>query len=76
MAEVGPGKYDDECTQARMSTGADAVILLIVGGNRGHGFSVQCVNEDLQNFLPMLLRDVALSIEEAATQGTAANDND
>lgn len=38
---VGPGKYDDACTAARLATGAGAVALIVLGGNLGAGFSVQ-----------------------------------
>jgi hypothetical protein len=40
---LGPGKYDDLTTRIREETGADAVVLLVLGGNRGHGFSVQAI---------------------------------
>lgn len=42
MAE-GPGKYDDFVTQVREQTLADAVILIVLNGNRGSGFSMQAV---------------------------------
>lgn len=38
---LGPGKYDDMCTMVREATGAQAVVVVIVGGSRGDGFSVQ-----------------------------------
>lgn len=38
---AGPGKYDNECTTARESTGADAVVLVVFNGHHGHGFAVQ-----------------------------------
>ncbi len=38
---LGPGKYDRECTQVRQSTDAEAVVVIVINGNRGAGFSVQ-----------------------------------
>lgn len=43
----GPGKYDDLCTHAREAAEAQALILIVVNGNRGSGFSVQS-----ERFLP------------------------
>lgn len=37
----GPGIYDALATRVREQTGAEAVLLLIVGGNKGSGMSVQ-----------------------------------
>ncbi|MGF6641804.1 hypothetical protein [Paraburkholderia sp. MM6662-R1] len=38
---LGPGKYDEFCTDARVRTKAEGAILLILNGSRGSGFSVQ-----------------------------------
>ena len=38
---LGGGKYDDLCTAAREKAAAEAVVLIVVGGKKGHGFSVQ-----------------------------------
>ncbi len=38
---IGPGKYDDECTMLRESTEAQGVIVIVIGGKLGSGFSVQ-----------------------------------
>lgn len=65
MAE-GPGKYDDEATAAREATGALAVALIVLGGTRGSGFSVQAVelaNTSVLKSLPDLLRSLADQIE-------------
>lgn len=35
------GKYDAEATAARESAQAGAVLLIVLGGNRGNGFTVQ-----------------------------------
>lgn len=38
---LGPGKYDDLCTYVREQTDADAVIVMVVNGKLGSGFSCQ-----------------------------------
>jgi methylmalonyl-CoA mutase cobalamin-binding subunit len=38
---VGPGKYDDECTEVREKLEAQGIILCVIGGKKGNGFSVQ-----------------------------------
>jgi hypothetical protein len=43
---VGPGKYDPECTAVRLATRAETVILVVIGGDRGNGFSVQALAHD------------------------------
>lgn len=68
---IGPGKYDDLCTLVRERAGMAAkgggVIVIVMGGNRGSGFSCQA---DLATTLalPELLESVAAQIR--ATSGT------
>lgn len=38
---AGPGKYDALCTYVREKAEAAGVILIVLGGNKGHGHSVQ-----------------------------------
>lgn len=59
---VGPGKYDDLATHAREQAQADGVVVLVFGGNKGSGFSVQG-NMPLQMALPDLLRMMADDID-------------
>lgn len=40
-----PGKYDDLCTMVREATQAEGVLLIIINGNKGGGFSVQASPE-------------------------------
>jgi hypothetical protein len=61
---LGPGKYDDLCTQAREAAGAVFTLLVIGGGKKGTGFSVQVVEPGFTPDLPALLRAVADEIEE------------
>jgi hypothetical protein len=60
---IGPGKYDAECTMVREATGASAVIVIVLGGSKGGGLSVQTSDPDLLFSLPEYLREVAKGIE-------------
>lgn len=59
---VGPGIYDDLCTKAREESDADVTILIIMGGNRGSGFSVQARDEKIMKFVPSMLEIIAEEI--------------
>jgi hypothetical protein len=59
----GPGKYDDVATMALQETRASGVIVIVLGGDRGSGFSVQAV-EGVVLDLPQLLRTTADQIEK------------
>jgi len=60
---IGPGKYDHLATYAREYSGAESVILIVLGGNNGSSFCVQTVNPELNRQLPTILRSLADSIE-------------
>jgi hypothetical protein len=60
---IGVGKYDEEAGMVLQRTNARAVILIVIGGNRGEGFSVQAY-EDIAPVLPKLLRHTADEIEK------------
>lgn len=60
---LGPGKYDDACTEVREKTKADAVVLLVMGGEKGSGFSCQAPINVAVN-LPKMLRKMADEIEK------------
>jgi hypothetical protein len=61
---IGPGKYDDSCTSVRETLNADAVILIVLNGTHGNGFSVQAPLE-LARQLPEMLRHMADEIENS-----------
>jgi hypothetical protein len=61
---LGPGKYDRLATIVREESGADAVIVLVLGGKMGSGFSVQSRGVDLTAMLPGMLRKIADDIEK------------
>ena len=65
----GPGKYDDLCSLVRDKSGASSVLLVILDGNKGNGFSCQT---DLAGTLalPDLLEMVAKQIREHGIAGT------
>jgi hypothetical protein len=64
---IGPGKYDDLCTHVVEQTGiakrGGGVILVVVGGDRGSGFSCQA---DLATTLivPDMLEHIAQQIRQ------------
>jgi hypothetical protein len=59
---AGPGKYDRQATAVRELTDAEAVVVIVIGGRHGSGFSVQASLEFAVK-LPALLRRVADDIE-------------
>ena len=60
---TGAGKYDDACTLARGLTGG-TVILIVINGDHGSGFSVQCTDMRILAKLPVILEDTAQQIRE------------
>jgi hypothetical protein len=65
MATIkNPGKYDDLCTYVREQSNAAAAVVIIVGGNQGHGFSVQAF-ADMSSQLPDMLEDIARRMRKA-----------
>lgn len=68
MAE-GPGKYDDLVTLVREKTGAAGVLLIVLDGNKGSGFSVHlATHSEIDSMLQTvrLLRHMADQIEADA----------
>ena len=61
---AGPGKYDELASYVRERAEALAAIVIVIGGNKGSGFSVQSTGEDLTSTLPKLLRGMADQIEK------------
>jgi len=69
MPHDNPGKYNDACTVARMLAQAKGVLLIVIEGDHGSGFSVQ-VPPELIPIIPGVLRSVAASIEHDPNQVT------
>lgn len=65
---TGPGKYDDLCTAAREGAAADACVLIILGGTRGSGFSIQGLWPVLAH-LPDMLEATAAAIRQDMAMG-------
>lgn len=57
----GPGKYDPECQRVFDETGAECVVLLVMGTDRGFGFSVTGEMQWIIK-LPEMLEDMARQI--------------
>lgn len=60
------GKYNDAATAAREATKAEGVLLIVLGGDKGSGFSAQ-VPPEIAASIPALLRHVASEIEHHGT---------
>ena len=56
------GKYDEEANELQRGFDADAVIVLVVGGERGNGVSI-CSDLQTMMHLPEVLRTIAEQIE-------------
>lgn len=65
---LGPGKYDDLCTFVRLKTRADGVILLVLGGENGSGFSVQCIERIAPAQLAEMLEEIAAEIRKSTPE--------
>ncbi len=62
----GPGKYDREAERALVATDADGVLLIILGGRLGSGFSMTGRESERARALalvPNVLREVAAQME-------------
>lgn len=64
---IGPGKYHELCTLIREQSRATGCIVILLGGDKGSGFSAQFLNPNDASKLPAVLRHVADQIEEDAT---------
>lgn len=65
---MGPGKYDELCTEVRDKAKADGAIVLIFNGEKGSGFSCQAPLPVIMS-LPSMLRSMANQIEADAKSG-------
>lgn len=64
MKPNGPSKYDEACTAAREMTKAEVCLLLVLGGDKGSGFSMQTHDLGVVAKVPALLRHIADQIEQ------------
>jgi hypothetical protein len=61
---IGPGIYNQLATESREAAQAEGVILIVLNGNKGTGFSAQFESPGMVQDIPSLLRQVADQIEE------------
>jgi hypothetical protein len=61
---LGPGKYDALATYVRQKAKASGAMVMIFGGSKGEGFSIQA-SPELTLRLPELLRYIANEIERS-----------
>jgi hypothetical protein len=61
--QQGGGKYEVQCTHALLETRANGIVLIVLGGYNGSGFSIAMSDPNLLVNLPRLLREVATEIE-------------
>lgn len=66
---IGPGKYDDLCTDVREKAQALAALVIIIGGKHGGGFSCQTEDPRALIALPAMLRSMADQIEADQRRG-------
>jgi len=62
---LGPGRYDDLCTYVRDQAKADGAIVIVLGGHKGSGFSMQG-DLALMRRLPDMLEKLAATIRADA----------
>lgn len=65
---LGPGKYDDLCTMVREKAKAAGVLLIVLGGEKGPGFSCQADIKTTME-LPDLLEYIAKQIRQGGPFG-------
>jgi len=63
---IGPGKYDAETTLVMESAKAAGVIIIVIDGDRGEGFSIQATLE-VTLLLPKMLRMIADDLDPAVS---------
>jgi hypothetical protein len=68
---LGAGKYNDLCTHVREQSDARVAIVIIVGGNKGSGFSCQGDDATVLLKVPDMLEEMARLIR-ADNEGTHA----
>jgi hypothetical protein len=60
---AGPGKYDELATHVRERSDAELVLVAVIAGNKGSGFSVQGKIPYNGPLIASLLRSIADDIE-------------
>ena len=65
---IGPGKYDKACTVVREMTAATCAMVVVIGGNKGAGFSVQTADPINVTALASMLEHIARQLREDAVK--------
>lgn len=71
----GEGKYDQVCTMARLMAKANNIMLLVIDGEHGPGFSAHSDDPQFEQRIPGLLRQVADAIEQDNQKDIDSSDN-
>ena len=66
MQEGTGGKYDFEAEAVLLGTGCDLVLLMALGGEKGHGFSVASRGPIKAEQVAVLLRSMADNLDAGA----------
>jgi len=64
----GPGKYDDLCEDVLKKSNAECVIVMVINGSLGNGFSVSSTRTDILFDLPYMLEQMASEIRNSLPQ--------
>ena len=72
---AGAGKYDDLATVVRVQARARGVLVMVIEGALGNGFSVQATDMKVLAPLPGLLREMADEIERDQKGGGDGKDS-
>ena len=74
--DLGAGKYDVPAQIIAEATEAECVLVIVLGGKRGNGFSV-CARQPavITQEIPGILRDVADQIEHATEMSAKSAEN-
>lgn len=64
MSGKPKGHYDEECEKLLNETEAAGVIVIVLAGNKGTGFSLSAIDPQVVLDLPSILRTVADKIEK------------
>lgn len=63
---IGPGRYDDVCSVLRKELQADGVVVIVINGCRGSGFSAQADAALMASRVPDALEVVAAEMRRDA----------
>ena len=65
---IGGGRYGEYPEDILKETKAGTVVLIVIGGDKGHGFSIASRDPLFDQKLPHLLRYIADDIEHQNSQ--------